>query len=60
MVMGRFRERQYRIEGGSEPRGMIEREDEEGPDEGRWRCLNYRMRIQVFAVEKKKKFPERR
>jgi hypothetical protein len=40
MVIGGFRERQYRIEGGSEPRGMIEREDEEGPDEGRRRCLN--------------------
>jgi hypothetical protein len=27
-------------EGGSEQRGMMAREDEEGPDEGRWRCLN--------------------
>jgi hypothetical protein len=39
MVMRGFRERECESEGGSELR-MMEREDQEGPDEGRGRCLN--------------------
>jgi hypothetical protein len=40
MVMGGFRERDCGSEGESKRRGFMEREDEEGPDGGRWRCLS--------------------
>ena len=40
MVMGGFRERDCGSEGESKRRGLMEREDEEGPDGGRWRCLS--------------------
>jgi hypothetical protein len=40
VVKGGFRERECGSEEGRARRGMIEREDEEGPDEGRWRSLN--------------------
>lgn len=39
MVTGGFRERKCGSEG-SERQGMMEREDEEGPEEGRQSCLN--------------------